>query len=106
MDQAPKPWVEGCKVKKPRSSGGDLILAINLQGVGVAPQLYNEGLTPSFDNFSHAIVMLLKSLPILLSYSLKHLAQATCYCCIESCPSWAVIEEFFGGTLCYILHSS
>ena len=35
----------------PRSSGGDLILAVDLQGVGVVPQLYNEGLTPSFDNY-------------------------------------------------------
>ena len=37
----------------------------------------------------HAKVMLLKSFSILLSYSLKHLVQASCYCCIESCPSWA-----------------
>ena len=87
-----------CKVNKPRSSGGDLILAIDLQGVGVAPQLYNEGLTPSFHNFSHAIVMLLKFFSLLLSYSLKHLAQA-------SCPSWAIIEESFGGkSLVWIFH--
>ena len=62
-----------CKVNKPRSSGGDLILAINLQGVGVAPQLYNEGLTPSFENFSHAIVMLQK---YFLSSLLLHCALA------------------------------
>ena len=58
MDQAPNPWIEeeprlfdwlrGVQSQIPRSSGGDLILAIDLQGVGVAPQLYNEGLTPSF----------------------------------------------------------
>ena len=51
MDQAPKPlikkqskggeWLRGCKSQIPRSSGGDrdldldLILAIDLQGVGV-----------------------------------------------------------------------
>ena len=57
----------------PRSSGGDLILAIDLQGVGVAPQLYNEGLTSSFDNFSHAIVMLQK---YFLSSLLLHCALA------------------------------
>ena len=61
--------VERNKSQKPRSSGGDLILAIDLQGVGVAPQLYNEGLTPSFDIFSHAIVMLPESFPTLFSYS-------------------------------------
>ena len=43
--------VERNKSQKPRSSGGDLILAIDLQGVGVAPQLYNEGLTPSLGEF-------------------------------------------------------
>ena len=65
---------EGCKVKRPRSSGGDLILAIDLQGVGVAPQLYNEGLTPSFErDFSHAIVMLQK---YFLSSLLLHCALA------------------------------
>ena len=94
-----------CKVNKPRSSGRDLILAIDLQGVGVAPQLYNEGLTPSFQNFSYAIVMLLKFFPLLLSYFLKHLAQASCHCCIESCPNWVIIEESFGGKqLVWISH--
>ena len=108
MDQASKPWIEEAprlfdwlrevQSQIPRSSGGDLILAIDLQGVGVAPQLYNEGLTSSFEMISHAIVMLPEYFPILLSYFLT--------LCIESCPSWAIIEEFFGGTLCYILHSS
>ena len=51
------------------SSGGDLILAVDLQGVGVTPQLYNGGLTPSFDMISHAIVMLPEYFPTLLSYS-------------------------------------
>ena len=62
-----------CKVNKPRSSGEDLILAIDLQGVGVAPQLYNEGLTPSFGEISHAIVMLQK---YFLSSLLLHCALA------------------------------